>query len=108
MSNNESRRNFLKSVGATGVSIGAAAKAFAAKSSSRSSGRVIGANDRINVALIGCGGRGRHAADTVGNLGQKNNSCPIVAAGGGYPKRAHIGADKYKVETDLCLHRGTD
>ena len=32
--------------------------AFAAKSASKSSGRVIGANDRINIGVIGCGGRG--------------------------------------------------
>ncbi len=99
MSNNESRRNFLKSVGATGISLGAAANAIAAKSSSsaKSSSRVIGANDRINVALIGCGGRGRHDADTFARVGSKMN-CQIVAACDVYQKRVNMTADKHKVK----------
>ncbi len=44
------RRNFLR--GSAGASLAAAAPVFA------QSGRVIGANDRIRVALIGCGGMG--------------------------------------------------
>ena len=29
----------------------------------RTSNRVLGANDRINIGVIGCGGRGRYDAD---------------------------------------------
>ena len=50
----QNRRDFLMTVGA----LSATSTAFAAKSDSRASGRVIGANDRINVGVIGCGGRG--------------------------------------------------
>jgi predicted dehydrogenase len=93
----------LKSVGATSLSLGAARNAFAGRSSSsgKSEGRVIGANDRINVAVIGCGGRGRHDADTFGNLGKKNNSCQIVAASDVYQKRVDMVAKKYNVKAYL-------
>ena len=58
------RRGFLKSVSATGLTLAAATSAIAAKTASKmSGGRVIGANDRINIGVIGCGGRGSYVAD---------------------------------------------
>lgn len=50
-----SRRNFLRNVaaGTTGVVLGSSAMAMSAKSYSR----VIGANDRLQVAFMGCGRR---------------------------------------------------
>ena len=49
------RREFIRNVavGAAGVTIGGAATGFSAKSYSR----IIGANDRLNIALMGCGRR---------------------------------------------------
>ena len=74
------RRGFLKSVSATSLTLGAATQAFAAKSIGKMSNRVIGANDRINVGVIGCGGRGRYDAQAFAQYGVKNeNSCQIVA-----------------------------
>jgi predicted dehydrogenase len=48
------RREFLNQSirGAAGMSLGAAALPLASR-------RVLGANERVNIALIGCGGRGR-------------------------------------------------
>ena len=72
----QNRRDFLKSVGA----LGAASTAFAAKSDSRSSGRVIGANDRINVGVIGYGGRGSYVANQFMRFAEKNkDACRISA-----------------------------
>ena len=53
MKNN--RRKFIQQValGAAGISLGNIHNAFSAKSYSR----IIGANDRLNVALMGCGRR---------------------------------------------------
>src|SRR5438046_1813411 len=83
MSTNESldRRDFLKSVSATGLTLTAATSALAAKTSSKmSGGRVIGANDRINVGVIGCGGRGEHVAAQFDKYGKAHNdACQIVA-----------------------------
>jgi predicted dehydrogenase len=100
MSTNDfDRRDFLKSVGATGLTLTAATSALAAKTSSKTSGRVIGANDRINVGVIGCGGRGSYDADAFNAFAQKhNNACQIVAACDVYEKRKKKVADKYKVK----------
>jgi predicted dehydrogenase len=102
MSTNSSldRRDFLKSVSATGVALTAATSALAAKSGSKmSGGRVIGANDRINVGVIGCGGRGSYDADAFTEFATKhNNACQIVAACDVYEKRKKKVADKFKVK----------
>src|ERR1035437_5314618 len=58
------RRDFLKTVTVTGATLGAASQAFAAKSLGKMSNRVIGANDRINIGVIGCGGRGSSDANS--------------------------------------------
>jgi predicted dehydrogenase len=93
------RRDFLKSVGATGLSLGAADTAFAARSAARSSGRVIGANDRINIGLIGCGGRGESDAHDFAAYGKKyNDACQIVAVCDVYEKRKRIQAERYKAK----------
>ena len=94
------RRGFLKSVSATGLTLAAATTAIAAKTAGKmSGGRVIGANDRINIGVIGCGGRGRYDADAFNGFAQKhNNACQIVAACDVYEKRKKMVADKYKVK----------
>ena len=94
------RRGFLKSVSATGLSLAAATTAIAAKTAGKmSGGRVIGANDRINIGVIGCGGRGRYDADAFNGFAQKhNNACQIVAACDVYEKRKKKVADKFKVK----------
>ncbi|MCX6626393.1 MAG: gfo/Idh/MocA family oxidoreductase, partial [Candidatus Solibacter sp.] len=81
---------------ATGLSLTAATSAMAGKTGSKmSGGRVIGANDRINLGVIGCGGRGRYDADAFSAFGKKNNNaCQIVAACDVYEKRKKMVADK--------------
>ena len=48
------RREFVKSAVGAGVALGVAGRAVPAQA------RVLGANDRINVAVIGTGGRGTY------------------------------------------------
>jgi predicted dehydrogenase len=96
------RRDFLKTVGAAGVGLEAAKTAFAAKSGNRmNGGRVIGANDRINIGVIGCGSRGQGVAQTFNNVGQKENSCQIVAVCDVYEKRKRETAERYKAKAYL-------
>src|SRR3954447_25827308 len=97
---NDSRRDFLKTVSVTGAGLTAATSAFgAAKSSTKSSGRVIGANDRINIGLIGCGGRGQSDAGDFTAYGKKyNDACQIVAVCDVYAKRTRQMAEKYKAK----------
>src|SRR4051812_23896695 len=79
--NSLDRRDFLKATGAL-----TASSAFA-KSSSKLSSRVIGANDRINIGVIGCGGRGNYDAQAFARYGQQNkDTCQVVAVCDVYEK----------------------
>ena len=99
--NNEAldRRDFLRTVTATGAAVGVASQAFAAKSIGKMSNRIIGANDRINIGVIGCGGRGSSDAQSFATFGQKNeNSCQLVGVCDVYEKRKRTQSEKHKVK----------
>lgn len=66
------RREFIRNVavGAAGIAVGGAATGFSAKSYSR----IIGANDRLNVALMGCG---RRVSAYYTSLIYKNNNVDL-------------------------------
>src|ERR1035438_9317261 len=66
------RRDFVRNAAAVGAALGAA-KNLLPKSTAKASGRVIGANDRINVAVIG-GSRGAADARTVVRVAQTSNA----------------------------------
>ena len=95
----QNRRDFLKTVGA----VSATSTAFAAKSDSRSSGRVIGANDRINVGVIGFGGRGSYVAGQFARFAEKNkDACRISAV-----SRMRCGPARSGSTTPTCRLRST-
>ncbi|HOK45557.1 MAG TPA: Gfo/Idh/MocA family oxidoreductase, partial [Bryobacteraceae bacterium] len=75
------RRDFIKGAAGVGAALGAR-RAFA-----RQSGRVLGANDRINVAIIGAGGRGSYVGAEFAKIGKEDNSCQIVAVCDVYQRR---------------------
>ncbi|MGD0302919.1 MAG: twin-arginine translocation signal domain-containing protein, partial [Bryobacteraceae bacterium] len=86
--NSVDRRDFLKTAGGVGLSLGVASSALAAARGAKTSGRVIGANDRINVGVIGAGGRGSYVGGVFQHYGEKNNNaCAIVAVCDVYEKR---------------------
>ncbi|HYL73360.1 MAG TPA: Gfo/Idh/MocA family oxidoreductase [Bryobacteraceae bacterium] len=91
------RRDFLKTAGAAGLSLSLANSALAGRGA-RTSSRVLGANDRINVGVIGVGGRGSYVGAQFARIGQKNNSCQIVAVCDVYEKRKRIAAEKLKAD----------
>jgi predicted dehydrogenase len=97
------RRDFLKTVGATGLTLGSAGMAMANKSSSKSSGgRVVGANDRINIGVIGYGGRGKYVAAQFAKYAAANNdTCRIAAVCDVWERRKREGAELYKVKGHL-------
>jgi predicted dehydrogenase len=80
-----------------GLSLGLANSALAGRGAKTSS-RVLGANDRINVGVIGTGGRGSYVAGQFHNYGQKNNACEIVAVCDVYEKRKRLNAEKFKCD----------
>src|SRR5689334_8516612 len=93
----QNRRDFLKMAGASTAALGAQS-AFA-KASGRSSSRVIGANDRINVAVAGYGGRGEYVANQFARYAEKNkDACRIAAVCDVWERRKNKGAEKYGVK----------
>lgn len=87
------RRSFLMSAGAL-----SAVNAFAAKPAS---GRVLGANDRINVAVIGTGGRGFYVAREFDKAGKGESNAQIVAVCDVYQKRINRGKEAFKCDGTL-------
>ena len=104
MSSNFDRRDFLRQAGAVGAALGPV-RAALAKSSSKSSGRVLGANDRINIGVIGVGGRGSSDAANFAKVGADNNSCQIVAVADCYQKRINRAKDNLKIQDGYLDYR---
>ncbi len=104
MSENLKRRQFLMGA-ATGSAL--ASQAFAARPSSKavSAARVIGANDRINVGLIGAGGRGSHVARQFQRAGKDGANAQIVAVCDVYQKR--VNSNKEHFSKDFAETLGT-
>jgi predicted dehydrogenase len=97
--NSVDRRDFLKTAGGVGLSLGVTSSALAAARGAKTSGRVIGANDRINIGLIGAGGRGSYVSGVFQHYGEKNNNaCAVVAVCDVYEKRKKALADKFKCD----------
>lgn len=102
------RRDFLKvtAAGAAGVALlGQTAKSYAA---------VKGANDKIRLGTIGCGGQGRGLTSTFAKNGADWN-CEVVAVCDVYDKRKEMGKEAaggsatiYHDYEDLLKHEGLD
>src|SRR6476469_5740583 len=73
MSQDPNRRDFIRKAAGVGATLGVAAKAFAARPAKPATGRVVGANDRINVGVVGVGGRGSYLARTFAGIGDRSN-----------------------------------
>jgi predicted dehydrogenase len=74
--------------------LGLAARAWA---QARPAPRVIGANDRINLAVIGVGGRGYYLAERFNYYGEQNkNACQIAAVCDVYQQRLTRAQERYK------------
>ncbi len=86
------RRDFIRTAGAA---LSLAGTAFAA--SPAKTGRVLGANDKINVGVIGVGGRGSYVAREFAKAGQSENA-QILAVCDVYEKRKAKAAEAHKVK----------
>ena len=84
-----SRRTFLRGVGAV------AAVTMAARPSARAMGKVLGANDRIGLGVIGCGGRGNGHMSMIDGLRQEGENVAIVAVCDTYRPRLDKSAQKH-------------
>jgi hypothetical protein len=98
----KTRRDCLRLLGA-GVSAGAAMAANKS-SSARSAARVIGANERINVGMIGVGGKGTsHLRALVAHAAAKND-IQITGVADVYTKRKDRARDLAKMEQKQIHH----
>jgi predicted dehydrogenase len=105
------RRDFMKGAAAVGATLGMANQVFAARpGKTAAAGRVLGANDRINVACIGVGGRGSYVSAEFAKIGKADNSCQVVAVCDVYQKRVDENKEKLNCEGYLdyreVLNRG--
>lgn len=95
------RRDFLKNATSAGVSLGLAGAAFA-NGGKTPAGRAIGANDRINIGVVGVGGRGSYVARAFSQYGEKNNNClQILQVCDVYEKRRKQAAEHFKCDGTL-------
>src|SRR5580658_7224650 len=97
-----SRREFIKKT-TTAAAVVATANLFKTpvygQNQAPSDGRVIGANDRITVAIIGVGaGIGQNHLDGINTHGDRNNTV-IAAACDLFKQRREWAADKAKLKS---------
>jgi predicted dehydrogenase len=96
------RRDFLRRTGGIAAGSALAINTFAKATNATNKvdpARVIGANDRINIGLIGCGGRGSSDAHSFTQYGKANgNACQIIAVSDVYEKRKRKQAELYNVK----------
>jgi predicted dehydrogenase len=88
------RREFLKTATSAGAALGLAGRAFGRPAKT---GRVLGANDKINVGVIGVGGRGEYVAREFAKAGKTENA-QILAVCDVYEKRKRLAAEAHKAD----------
>jgi predicted dehydrogenase len=95
--NSVNRRDFLRTASSVGAALGAAGSALARPAGKMAPSRVLGANDRINIGVIGVGGRGFYVAREFARAGEKENA-QILAVCDVYEKRKNKAAAEYKAQ----------
>jgi predicted dehydrogenase len=116
-----SRRDFIKQVGAGAVAAAGTVAAGERLEASRQSktmarGRVIGANDRINVGFVGCGGRMNSHIRRIMERNKERGDVQAVAVNDIWDKRKQraresTGVDEKSVHHDyreLCARSDID
>jgi predicted dehydrogenase len=113
-----SRREFIKQIGAGTAALSATLSSTPARAERRTSktGRVIGANDRINVGFVGCGGRMRTHIRRVVERSKEKGDVMAVAVNDIWDKRKQTareatGVDEKSVHHDyreLCRRSDVD
>jgi predicted dehydrogenase len=92
------RRDFIVKSAAVAGALGAAKELLGRPSRALPNARIIGANDRINVGVIGVGGRGAYLAHQFEFIGDKTNACKVVAIADVYEKRKRRAAELRKCD----------
>jgi predicted dehydrogenase len=87
-----SRRDFMKGVISTGIAVGITT------SNRNVQARILGANDRIQIGVIGVGGRGRYLLREVLSIQENTSTVKVLAVSDVYEKRKKIAQDLCKGE----------
>jgi len=107
MSQSSTRRDFIRQVGAGAAALGAgigATRPADARAYSVGASRVRGANDRLNVGFIGCGGRMRsHIRHIVARSKQKGD-VTAVAVNDIWDKRKKAAQEATGVDAKSVYH----
>lgn len=98
--NSLSRRDFLKNATALGAASTLTRAALAARPAARATMKVVGANDRINVGIIGCGGRGTGVARNFAKADDTHN-VRVALVCDVYRRRANQAAEEHNVKATL-------
>ena len=88
------RRDFVR----TAVGVGSLAGAPAAAAANPAAGRVVGANDRINIGLVGVGGRGGSLMRLILRMAEERGDLQVAAVCDVYEKRKRVAQEKTKAE----------
>ncbi len=99
------RRDFIRRAGGSGAAVGLASSALAARPAAKMPGRILGANDRIQVATIGVGGRGYYVSGVFHKIGMETNACVIAGVCDTYQKRVTRAKEAYKAEVGVLDYR---
>jgi predicted dehydrogenase len=108
--NSTTRRDFIRQVGvgaaaATGViAAGAPVGAATRQAPSMAKGRVIGANDRINVGFVGCGGRMNTHIRRVMERNKERGDVQAVAVNDIWDKRKQRAREATGVDERSVYH----
>jgi predicted dehydrogenase len=92
------RRDFVKSAVAAGGALSGAGALLAKPGRSVASSRTIGANDKINVGIVGVGGRGAYLARYFSQYGEKTGACKIVAVADVWARRKNEESRRYNCD----------
>lgn len=112
MSDKKSRRDFLRQTGAGAAALTVGDALLSRKAAEQTgrarqsfaTGRVIGANDRINIGFIGCGGRMNTHLDYVVRRAREKGDVQPVAVCDIYEKRKQAARERAGVEAKSVHH----
>jgi predicted dehydrogenase len=98
MPDDVNRRDFVKATVGVGTALGLG-RSLAGRSAARTApGRVIGANDRINIGVIGVGARGTGLMKQIVRMGEADGKTKVVAVCDVYEKRKRQAQEFSKAE----------
>lgn len=107
MSRTRSRRDFIKTAGAGAAAITNLPSAAAAQTGRNrmfATGQVLGANDRVNVGFVGCGGRMNTHIDYIVKRAKETGDVRAVAVNDIYEKRKNLARERAGVEAAAVHH----